>query len=179
MIIVFFIIINIYLFLACSVFSMPSEMKKETVCFILPGLTWNSTISDVTDCLGKPVEAGDYNGITETVTYKYKTEYDNHPVTVYVTKNAFKITDITCINKVHNYSFVFECADINEEKSCFKKLSEELIKNKISNELFEYEETENEFYAKIWYGSVGITYNIERDGEDNENKIYLRALAQY
>ena len=50
------VIFNIQSIIISAMFHMPSEMKEETVCFLAPELTWNSTNSAVKDCFGEPVE---------------------------------------------------------------------------------------------------------------------------
>ena len=174
------ILFNMWALIVHTVYAMPSEMKNEPVCFLAPGLTWNSTNADVKKCFGKPTEKGKYNDVTGNVTDTYNLQYEDRPVTAYTTRRAFLITEILCKRRVHSYRFIIDCACENDAKMLFEKLCSELINSKAHNKQFKCEkENESEFYAHIAYGPCSISYGVEYDVTDGENEVYFYADALY
>ena len=171
---------NLWSVIVISIFSMPSEMKKESVCFLAPGLTWNSTVSDVNNCFGEPVKKGKCNDVTGTVTDTYKIQYENRAVTVRATRRPLADIEISDKRGVFYYSFDIDCSDETDEKAVFEKLCNELIDDKGDNKRFRYEKEDyNEFSAYIDYGACSISYNIKYDIYDGENEVYFNADAVY
>ena len=171
---------NIWSFVVEGIFRMPSEMKKEEVCFLAPGLTWNSSMSDVAEVFGKPVEKGVYNDITGNTENTYETEYQNHPMTVYATKRAFMLTEMFCRNKVHEYVFLIECFDEEDARSVFENLCSGLVEVVKSNERVEnLKNSENEFALSINYGAPRISYDIELFETNGEYTVRFVADALY
>lgn len=174
------VIFNIQSIIISAMFHMPSEMKKETVCFLAPGLTWNSTKADVNDCFGEPVQKIEHLGDTGNELITYDALYENRPMTVDATVRAFTPTDVFHKRRVHYYNFDIECYDENDEKVVFKKLCSDLINDKADNKRFTCSnEGENEFSARINYGATDISYTIRYDVYDGRNKVYFSADAMY
>ena len=158
-------------------FAMPSGMKKENVCFLAPGLAWNSTMSDVKDCFGEPVEKSDYNDITGAVINTYKSEYMNRPMTVYAERDAFLVTMPFHRLRVFSYTFIIDCSDREDAKVVFAELCDGLTDSEKANERFECEiYNDNEFSAKIGYGPTAIYYDAVFA---DENEVRLMAYASY
>ena len=171
---------NIWSLVVDNIFSMPSEMKKEEVCFLTLGLTWDSTMSDVAELFGKPIEKGNYSNLTGNTENTYKAEYEKHPMTVYATKRAFMLTEMFCRNKVHKYIFLIECSDEEDARTVFEKLCGELIESVKSNERLEnLERGENELGLSINYGAPRISYDIEISEYDGEYIVRFVADALY
>lgn len=167
--------------LAVSVmYHMPSEMKKESVCFLAPGLTWNSTRSDVKECFGQQSKESYHIEETCKVMETYNVFYENRLMTVDTTRSAFVITNVLHKSRVHRYDFDIECFDENDEKVVFKKLCSDLINDKADNKRFTCSnEGENKFSARINYGATDISYTIKYDVNDGRNKVYFSADAIY
>lgn len=159
------------------VFAMPKEMKKADVCFLAPGLTWNSIMADVEDCFGEAVEKGDYNDITGTVSNTYESEYKNRPMTVYADSSAFLVTMPFHRSRVFRYTFIIECSDGKDADVVFEELCDEIIDSGKSNERFECEiYSDNEFSAKIAYGPTAIYYDADFT---YKNEVWLTVYAHY
>ncbi len=171
---------NLWSVIVISIFPMPSEMKKESVCFLAPGLTWDSTVSDVSNCFGEPEKKGDYNDVTGNIRNIYKTQYENRTMMIYATRKSFTVTGMLQKRRVHHYSFHLDCFDEENEKLVYEKLCNELINDKGDNKRFRYEkENDNEFSAHMDYGACSISYNIKHDIYDGENEVYFYADAVY
>ena len=154
---------------------MPSEMKEDSVCFLAPGLTWDSTRSDVEGCLGSQVEESYHIKETGKVMETYNASYENRLMTIDTTRRAFVITDVLHKSRIHRYDFDIECSDENDEKVVFEKLCSELINEKADNERFIcFREGENEFLARITYdGAADVSYTIKYDVYDGRNRVYF------
>lgn len=157
--------------------TMPSEMKNETVCFLAPDLTWNSTMSDVKDLFGEPLVKGKYNDVSADVTDTYATEYKNRPMTVHTTRKAFFITELLLKRRITGYHFIIECADDNDAKLVIEELCDGLIDD---NKEFIYEkETNSYFSAYIDYGLCTVYYDIEYYSECGESDVCFYIDAYY
>lgn len=159
--------------------TMPVEMKNETVCFLAPGLTWNSSVSDVKECFGEPSVKGKYNDVTGKVTDTYTSEYKNRPMTVQTTRGAFFITEILLKRRITGYHFIIECADDNDAKLVIKELCNVLIND---NKQYIYEkENDSKFSAYIDYGLCTVYYDIEYYTDCGENDVcfYIDAYYQF
>lgn len=172
------IILNIYSAVIFTLYSIPKEMKNESVCFFIPELTWNSTFSDVKKQFGKPVEAGQYNDVNGTVENTYKTEYSSHPMTVYASTSAFRITELFHKRRVFDYAFCIECKDEKDSAAVFNELCEGTTKQFVSNKNFTSEIDGDDVYYTVSYGPCSVSYNIWYDKNDGENNVrmYVRAL---
>ena len=96
------VIFNIQSIIISAMFNMPSEMKEETVCFLAPGLTWDSTRSDVEECFGLQVKDSHYIEETGKVIETYNASYENRLMTVETTRCAFVITDVFHKCRIHH-----------------------------------------------------------------------------
>ncbi len=174
------VIFNIQSIIISAMFHMPSEMKKEMVCFLAPGLTWDSTRSDVNECFGPQVKDSYHIEETGKVMETYNASYENHLITVETTRHAFVITDVLHKSRIYRYDFDIECSDENDEKVVFEKLCSDLINDKAANERFTCSyESENKFLARITYGAADISYAIKYDVYDGMNKVYFSVNAMY
>ena len=171
---------NILSLVVSVMFHMPSEMKKESVCFLASGLTWDSTRLDVEGCFGPQVKESYYIEGTGKVMETYNASYENRLMTVDTTRSAFVITDVFHKSRIHRYDFDIECSDENDEKVVFEKLCSDLINDKADNERFVcLREGENKFNASIVYGAPNISYTIKYDVYDGMNKVYFSVNAMY
>ncbi|MBQ7860635.1 MAG: hypothetical protein IJ349_00330 [Clostridia bacterium] len=174
------VIFNIQSIIISAMFHMPSEMKEETVCFLAPGLTWDSTRSDVEGCFGLQVKDSHYIEETGKVIETYNASCENRLMTVETTRRAFVITDVFHKSRIHRYDFDIECSDENDEKVVFEKLCSDLINDKAANERFTCSyESENKFLARITCGATDISYAIKYDVYDGMNKVYFSVNAMY
>lgn len=174
------VIFNIQSIIISAMFHMPSEMKEETVCFLAPGLTWDSTRSDVEGCFGLQVKDSHYIEETGKVIETYNASCENRLMTVETTRRAFVITDVFHKSRIHRYDFDIECSDENDEKVVFEKLCSNLINDKAANERFTCSyESENKFLARITCGATDISYAIKYDVYDGMNKVYFSVNAMY
>lgn len=175
---VIFILITLYnTIIGEIIFVMPSEMKKESVCFLAPELTWNSTNSAVKDCFGEPVEKGEYNDVTGDVTDTYILQYENRPMTVYTTRKALLITQLLCKHRVHRYRFVIECADEEDAKLVFEEICNGQLGSKSLSESFC--ESRNEVSSEKAYGPCWINCHIRYDINDGKGTVILDVDATY
>ena len=175
---VIFVLITLYNTIICElIFAMPSEMKKEAVCFLAPELTWNSTNSDVEDCLGEPVEKGEYNDVTGDVTDTYALQYENRPMTVYTTRKKLFITGLLCKHRVHRYRFIIECMDEEDAKLVFEEIcNEQLGSVSLSESFFE---SRNEVLSEKAYGPCWVNCHISYDINDGKSTVILDVDATY
>lgn len=171
------VIFNIQSIIISAMFHMPSEMKEETVCFLAPELTWNSTNSAVKDCFGEPVEKGEYNDVTGDVTDTYILQYENRPMTVYTTRKAPLITQLLCKHRVHRYRFVIECADEEDAKLVFEEICNGQLGSKSLSESFC--ESRNEVSSEKAYGPCWINCHIRYDINDGKGTVILDVDATY
>ena len=173
------IILNIYSAVIFTLYSIPKEMKNESVCFFVPELTWDSSFSDVNKQFGKPVESGKYNDVNGTVENTYKTEYNSHPMTVYASASAFRITELFHKRRVFDYAFCIECKDEKDSAAVFSEIYNGIIKSNLSNEKFNSEQSEEEVRMTVSYGPCSVTYNLWYDKNDTENNVRLYINALY
>ena len=61
-VLVFFTFVNIPGVALYFLFPMPDEAKTDSICFLAPELTWNSTVEDVTEYFGEPFESVEIKG---------------------------------------------------------------------------------------------------------------------
>ena len=150
---------------------MPQQMKGKSVCFLIPELTWSSSMSDVTRCFGDPIEKETDYELTGTKSNTYETEYENRKTTVYAKRQMYpRITD------VYSYSFYVECADEKDTLKVFSDFYGRIVEDNEDDPYFSYEESEpNHIFFSINYGATGIRYELKY--EDNE--VFLHADCRY
>ncbi len=152
-------------------FPVPKEMKKESVCFLVPELSWSDSFADVEKHFGKPIEQGEYNDITGTKTNTYKTKYENRPMTVSAKRQAFPLG-----TKVFEYTFIVVCSDLEDSKNIFDIFYNEIIKSNSTNTNFQHELIDdNTATFSINYGATGIYYELDYDDEG----VVLTVHCQY
>ena len=167
-VLVLFIIVNIPAVALYFIFPMPDDAKDDSVCFLAPELTWNSTIADVRDCFGEPVESVNEECdalFGEIKTDTFSTMFEDYPMKVKVTRRGFSAFTLFRRKRVFEYTFNIKCSDAQKEKTVFDSLCEKLIGSKVADKHFYYDKEDNVLFASTYYGPIwlecGIKYQIE------------------
>ena len=168
---VLFILVNIPNVALCFLYSMPDDAKEDSVCFLTPELTWNSTISDVREYFGEPVEtvsekADAFDIVLGRIkTDTFSTVLENHPVEVKATRRCFSPFTLFRRKKVYKYTFTIKCNDAQDEKAVFDRFCGQLIESRASDGRFHYNKEGNvltavRYYGPFWSGD-DAEYQIE------------------
>ena len=169
--IVLFLLVNIPNVAICFIYSMPDDAKEASVCFLTPELTWNSTISDVREYFGEPVETVSKKAdVFDVLAGRIKTDtfsamFENHPMEVKATRRCFSPFTLFRRKRVFEYTFNIKCNDVQDEKEVFDRLCEKLIESRASDDRFHYNKEGNvltavRYYGPFWSGD-DAEYQIE------------------
>lgn len=165
--IVLFILVNIPNVAICFIYSMPDDAKEDSVSFLTPELTWNSTIADVRNCFGEPTESVSNFDIVfgRIKTDTFSTVLENHTVEVKATRRCFSPFTLFRRKRVFEYTFNIKCNDVQDEKAVFDRLCEKLIESRASDDRFHYNKEGNvltavRYYGPFWSGD-DAEYQIE------------------
>lgn len=163
-ILVLFVLVNIPNIAICFVYSMPDDAKEDSVCFLAPELTWNSTITDVRGVFGEPIETVSENGdalddvLGRIKRYTFSAVFENHPMEVRTTSRSFSPFTLFRRKKVYKYTFVIECNSEQDERDVFDRLGEMLVRSKASDSCFHYSKEDNKLLASTYYGPIWADY---------------------
>lgn len=169
--IVLFILVNIPNVAICFIYSMPDDAKEDSVSFLTPELTWNSTIADVRNCFGEPTESVSKKGDVFDIVFgriktdTFSTVFENHPVEVRITRRGFSPFTLFRRKRVFEYTFNIKCNDVQDEKAVFDRLCGQLIESRASDNRFHYNKEGNvltavRYYGPFWAGD-DAEYQIE------------------
>ena len=155
----------------CFIYSMPDDAKEDSVSFLTPELTWNSTIADVRNCFGEPTESVSKKGDVFDIVFgriktdTFSTVFENHPVEVRITRRGFSPFTLFRRKRVFEYTFNIKCNDVQDEKAVFDRLCGQLIESRASDDRFHYNKEGNvltavRYYGPFWSGD-DAEYQIE------------------
>lgn len=173
--IVLFILVNIPNVAICFIYSMPDDAKEASVCFLTPELTWNSTISDVREYFGEPVETVSKKAdVFDVLAGRIKTDtfsamFENHPMEVKATRRCFSPFTLFRRKKVYKYTFIIKCNDAQDERIVFDNLVKNLVESTKPEKSVYYNEEENKLSKSVYYGPIWADYFVNYEIEYSEN----------
>lgn len=185
---VLLVLANIPNIAICFVYSMPDDAKEDSVSFLTPEFTWNSTIADVRNCFGEPTESVSKKGDVFDVVFgriktdTFSTVFENHPVEVKATRRCFSPFTLFRRKKVYKYTFTIKCNDAQDERAVFDRLGEMLVESRADDDRFHYNIEENvltsvRYYGPLWTGD-DAEYQIEYI-EDSADEVVFKMSSVF